>query len=56
MTIQELDALVSLLASRPKLENPTPELLRERFGRLVDILPAPGDMVSEPVDAGGVPG
>ena len=56
MTTQELDALVGLLTSRPKLENSTPELLRERFGRLVDFLPAPDDMVSEPVDAGGVPG
>jgi epsilon-lactone hydrolase len=56
VTTQELDALVGLLASRPKLENPTPELLRERFGKLADFLPGPDDIICEPVDAGGAPG
>jgi epsilon-lactone hydrolase len=56
VTTQELDALVGLLTSRPKPENPTPVMLRERFDKLADFLPAPDDIVSEPVDAGGVSG
>jgi epsilon-lactone hydrolase len=56
VTTRELEALVGLLTSRPKPDNPTPELLRERFGKLADFLPAPDDIASESVNANGVPG
>ena len=56
MTVGELDSLVELLTSRPKPPDPTPEMLRERFDNLADFLPGPDDLISEPVDAGGVPG
>jgi monoterpene epsilon-lactone hydrolase len=56
MTDQELKSLVDLLTSRPRPDNPTPELLRERFGKIADFLPKPVDITSAPVDAGGARG
>lgn len=56
MTIQELASLRELLTSRPKPDNPTPELLRERFEKLADFLPAPPDHDYQAINAGGVPG
>ena len=54
MTTQELRNLIELLQSRPAPENPTIEMLRERFGKLADFLPTPDDARCEKVDAGGV--
>lgn len=56
MTDKELNTLIDLLKSKPKPPNPTPEMLRERFDKLADFLPAPSDIQSEPVTANGVSG
>jgi len=55
MSARELKELIELLTSRPMPENPTPELMRERFERLGQLLPAPEEARCAPVNAGGVP-
>jgi acetyl esterase/lipase len=55
MSARELKELIALLTSRPVPENPTPELLRERFERLGQLLPAPAEAIVERLDAGNVP-
>lgn len=55
MSIQELDAIVELLTSRPQPEDPPPSEMRERFEKLAQFLPRPDDASVESVDAGGVP-
>ncbi len=56
MTTRELSTLLDLLTSRPKPENPTPAVLRERLLELSELFPVPDDLASERVDANGVPG
>jgi len=55
MSKAELDTLIELLNARERPENPTPEMIRERFDKLATFFPLPGDATVEPVDAGGVP-
>ncbi len=55
MTVQELDALVTLLTDRPQPENPPPSEMRERFEKLAMFLPMPDDAEVTAIDAGGVP-
>jgi len=55
MSARELKELIGLLTSRPMPENPTVALLRERFEKLGQLLPAPDDAVVEALSAGGVP-
>lgn len=55
MSARQLKELIELLTSRPIPENPTPELLRERFERLGEMLPAPEAAEVSRLDAGGVP-
>jgi acetyl esterase/lipase len=55
MSKAEMDTLIELLNARERPENPTPEMIRERFNKLATFFPLPGDATVEPVDAGGVP-
>lgn len=55
MTVQELDAIVGLLTSRPQPEEPSPAEMREGFEKLAHFLPVPDDAAVEKVDADGVP-
>ncbi|WP_416897227.1 MAG: alpha/beta hydrolase [Minwuia sp.] len=54
MTVQELDAIVELLTSRPQPENPPPSEMRERFEKLAQFLPLPDDASVEAVDVDGI--
>jgi acetyl esterase/lipase len=47
--------IVQMLAARPQLENPTIEQSRAGFEQLAQMFPVPADVVSEPVEAGGIP-
>ena len=55
MSAEELESLVGLLRSHPRPENPTVELMRERFDGIARLLPAPDDARCDSVEAGGVP-
>ncbi len=54
MSARELQELIELLTRRPMPENPSVELMRERFEKLGALLPAPDEAAVEPVIAGGV--
>lgn len=55
MTVQELNSLIDLLTSRPAPENPPVALMRERFDKLAEFLPVPGDATVEAVSVSGIP-
>lgn len=55
MTVQELDAIVGLLTSRPQPENPPPSEMREGFEKLANFLPVPDNAGVEKTTADGVP-
>jgi acetyl esterase/lipase len=55
MTVAQLDALVTLLTSRPAPETPDVALSRARYEKLAAVIGSAPDAKCEKVDAGGVP-
>jgi monoterpene epsilon-lactone hydrolase len=55
MTVQELENIVGLLTSRPQVENPPVEDMREGFEKLAHFLPVPEDASVEAIEVDGVP-
>ena len=55
MTIAQLDALVSLLRSRPRPANLTIPEMRGRYLKLAELLGGAPDARCQPIDADGVP-
>lgn len=55
MTTAQLDALVSLLRSRPRPAGLTIPEMRERYQKLADLMGGAPDARCQAVDAGGVP-
>ena len=56
MSIAQLEAIVEMLASRERPDNPTPQESRERFERMAEYVGGDTPAAIVEVDANGVPG
>ena len=55
MASQELSAIIEMLRARPITASPSVEEMRAGIEVLCSVFPVPADVVTEPVDAAGVP-